>query len=79
LDCVFCSVQRCKEKDKEKVKDPYIVCLVPTRGDRPRMLKRCLEMLSQQTLQPVEVVLMNDPPLDPHVKDITWRYRNGFN
>jgi glycosyltransferase involved in cell wall biosynthesis len=78
LDCVLCSVQRCKEKDQEKVKDPYIVCIVPTRGDRPRMLKRCLEMLSRQTLQPVEVVLMNDPPLDPHVKDITWRYRNGF-
>jgi len=60
------------------VKDPYIVCIIPTRGDRPRMLKKCLEMLSKQTVKPVEVVLMNDPPLDPNVKDITWRYRNGF-
>jgi cellulose synthase/poly-beta-1,6-N-acetylglucosamine synthase-like glycosyltransferase len=58
--------------------DPYIVCLVPTRGDRPKMLKRCIEMLSRQTLQPKEVILMNDPPLDPYIKDITWRYRIGF-
>lgn len=58
--------------------NPYIVCLVPTRGDRPRMLKKCLEMMSSQTLLPREVILMNDPPLNPEVKDITWRYRKGL-
>lgn len=56
---------------------PYIVCLVPTRGDRPKMLKRCLEMMSLQTVLPREVILVNDPPIDPSVKDITWRYRRG--
>jgi cellulose synthase/poly-beta-1,6-N-acetylglucosamine synthase-like glycosyltransferase len=58
--------------------DPYIVCIIPTRGDRPRMLQRCIEMMSKQTLQPVEVFLMNDPPVDPEKKDITWRYRRAF-
>jgi len=66
------------EKDKEEVKEPYIVCLVPTRGDRPKMLKRCIEMMSSQTLQPVEVFIMDDPPVDPSKKDITWRYRTGI-
>lgn len=60
------------------MKDPYIVCLVPTRGDRKRMLGRCIEMMERQTLLPREVFLMNDPPLDAEKKDITWRYRTGL-
>lgn len=72
----------CWKSRKEKgscmsKQDPYVVCLVPTRGDRPRMLNRCIEMMSRQTLLPREVVVMNDPPIDPAAKDITWRYRVG--
>lgn len=58
--------------------DPYIVCLIPTRGDRPVMLNRCMEMLSKQTLQPRDIFVIKDPPIDPNVKDITWRYRIGI-
>jgi hypothetical protein len=58
--------------------EPYVVCFVPTRGDRPRMLKACIEMMKHQTLLPVEVMLINQPPLDPSKKDITWRYRTGL-
>lgn len=57
---------------------PYIVCLVPTRGDRPRMLEACINMMKGQTIFPIEVVLVNDPPLDPEKKDITWRYKKGL-
>jgi hypothetical protein len=42
------------------------------------MLKRCVDMMSRQTLQPEEVFIMNDPPEDPGKKDITWRYRKGL-
>ncbi len=58
--------------------DSYVVCLVPTRGDRPTMLSACLEMMRQQTLLPREVMIINQPPLDPSKKDITWRYRTGL-
>lgn len=76
-DILF-SIKGRSEKDEKEMNSPYIVCLVPTRGDRPKMLKRCIEMMSSQTLQPVEVFVMDDPPVDPNRKDITWRYRNGF-
>lgn len=35
-------------------------------------------MMSSQTLQPVEVFIMDDPPVDINRKDITWRYRTGI-
>ena len=57
---------------------PYIVCLIPTRGDRPVLLSRAIEMLAQQTLCPVNVIVIDDDPVDINKKDITWRYRNGL-
>lgn len=58
---------------------PYIVCLVPTRGDRPGMLKKCVRMMTSQTLPPTSIVVVDDPsPLPSGSKDITWRYRTGL-
>ncbi len=50
--------------------------LIPTRGDRPRLLEHCLAQLRSQTRPPDEIILVDDPPRSHH-KDITWRYRLG--
>jgi|SRR5690242_465940 len=54
-----------------------IAVLIPDRGDRPEFLKNCLRMINNQTLKPVEILIMNDPPTDDQV-DITKRYRLGY-
>jgi hypothetical protein len=51
--------------------------IIPDRGDRPDFLKHCLWLLSQQTMQPCEIALMNYPP-ESQQKDITQRYRRGY-
>lgn len=50
--------------------------LIPTRGDRPKMLNFCLDRLDKQTYKPTEVEVVDDTPLSKD-KDITWRYRIG--
>lgn len=51
--------------------------IIPDRSDRPEFLKNCLRMMSAQSLQPDHIEIVNDPPLSDS-KDITWRYRNGY-
>lgn len=51
--------------------------VVPTRGDRPGFLKRCKQMIAAQTLQPVQVVFVDYPPVSDD-NDITARYRYGY-
>lgn len=50
--------------------------LIPDRNDRPLFLEHCLYMLSQQTLQPHHIEIVNDEPLSSAI-DITYRYRIG--
>lgn len=50
--------------------------LIPTRGDRPELLKFALDQMRRQTRKPDIIQLVNDPPLNKD-KDITWRYRIG--
>ena len=51
--------------------------LVPTRGDRERFLANALNQLSEQTLQPDFVEVVDDKPLSDK-PDVTWRYRIGL-
>lgn len=51
--------------------------LIPDRGDRPQFLAHMYRMLSNQTLQPHQMELINDPPLSDKC-DITFRYRIGY-
>jgi glycosyltransferase involved in cell wall biosynthesis len=51
--------------------------LIPDRNDRPEFLENCLRMMNNQTLQPVEIEIVNDPPKNADI-DITWRYRTGY-
>jgi len=51
--------------------------IIPDRNDRPRFLAKCLEIISRQTLQPHFIEVVNDPART-HEKDITWRYRIGY-
>lgn len=51
--------------------------LIPTRNDRPLFMENCLRMLQAQTLQPAIIEIVDDPPRS-HDKDITWRYRTGY-
>jgi glycosyltransferase involved in cell wall biosynthesis len=56
-----------------------IACLIPDRNDRPEFLKNCLRMLKNQTVQPDIIEVVNDEsPFLPTEKDITWRYRTGY-
>lgn len=56
-----------------------IACLIPDRNDRPEFLKNCLRMLANQTVQPDIIEVVNDvSPMLPTEKDITWRYRTGY-
>lgn len=54
-----------------------IALLIPDRGDRPLFLDNALRMAEAQTLQPIHIELVDDPPLSAD-KDITWRYRTGY-
>lgn len=51
--------------------------LMPTRGDRPRLLQNAMRLLEQQTLRPTHIEIVNDPPLNPKIKDVSMRYRLG--
>ena len=58
--------------------DVKVVALVPTRGDRPKMLENMKSMMSRQTKPLHGMVIVDDKPVDPDVKDITYRYRIGL-
>lgn len=51
--------------------------IIPTRKDRPGMLENCLRMINQQTLSATTIMVVDDPPRS-NEKDITWRYRTGY-
>lgn len=51
--------------------------IIPDRGDRPEFTANCLRMLSNQTLQPHCIELVNFPPYSDEC-DITLRYRTGY-
>jgi glycosyltransferase involved in cell wall biosynthesis len=54
--------------------------VIPTRGDRPEFLQNCLRMLSQQTLQPLCCLVVDEKVIPPsETYDITPRYRHGYN
>lgn len=55
-----------------------IVALVPTRGDRHKMLANMHRLMSLQTLPLYGMVVFDDPPVNPNEKDITYRYSNGL-
>lgn len=50
--------------------------LIPTRGDRPRLLEHALLQIDRQTLKPDHIEVVADAP-QSNQKDITWRYRIG--
>ena len=52
--------------------------IIPDRGDRPELLKNCIRMMKNQTVQPIEICVVDDPPKDPKKIDITYRYRIGY-
>lgn len=54
-----------------------IAVIIPDRGDRPEFMKNCMRQLKAQTLLPVSIIMMSDPPKDDKV-DITLRYRLGY-
>ena len=51
--------------------------IIPTRGDRPKMLDHAFAMLSRQTIMADRVFLIDDPPRSPEI-DVGWRYRLGL-
>lgn len=53
-----------------------IGALIPTRGDRPKLLNHAIEQMQNQTTKPDVIEIMNDTPIN-FDKDITWRYRIG--
>jgi len=59
-------------------KDIKIVALVPTRGDRPKMLENMKRLMTNQTQQLHGLVIFDDEPIYPKKKDITYRYRMGL-
>lgn len=58
--------------------DLKIVSLTPTRGDRPVMLENMKRLMARQTRQLHGMVIVDDEPQNPNVKDITYRYRIGL-
>lgn len=52
--------------------------LIPTRGDRPNFLNFSLNQLNRQTKRVDLIEVVDDPPKDANVKDITFRYRIGM-
>lgn len=51
--------------------------IIPTRGDRIDFIKHAIDLISTQTITPCEVVVIDDPPTS-NEKDITKRYRLGY-
>ena len=57
---------------------PKIAAIIPDRGDRPEFLQNCFRMMANQTMPP-EIFLINQKsPMKENEKDITWRYRTGY-
>ncbi len=54
-----------------------LALLIPHRNDRPRFLSHLQYMLSRQTMQP-EIIHYVDYEPESHQKDITQRYRRGY-
>lgn len=54
-----------------------IAVIIPDRGDRPDFLAHCKWMLSQQTLQPDQVIIVDEKPKS-EACDITYRYRTAY-
>lgn len=53
-----------------------IATITPTRGDRPQFLKIAKKLLTLQTYQPDEVIIVDDPAASDGI-DINWRYHEG--
>lgn len=51
--------------------------IIPSRGDRPALLRNCLRMMKRQTLQPAQIGVLDYKPKNA-AKDITERYRIGY-
>lgn len=51
--------------------------IIPDRSDRPKFLENCIRMMSNQTIKPDIIELVDDKPLSDK-PDITWRYRIGY-
>lgn len=51
--------------------------IIPDRGDRPKFLANCLRMMKAQTLQPVDILVVDYAPESTDV-DITQRYKRGY-
>jgi len=58
-------------------KNMKIGVIIPTRGDRPEMLKTAIEQMKWQTLKPSYIHVLDFPPVEG-VCDITKRYRLGY-
>jgi len=58
--------------------DVKIVALVPTRGDRHKMLQNMKRLMDRQTKPLHGMVIVDDVPVNPAIKDITFRYRTGL-
>jgi len=54
-----------------------IAVIIPDRGDRPTFTANCLRMIAAQTLQPSQIIHVNDKPKG-QLPDITYRYRTGY-
>lgn len=54
-----------------------VAILIPDRGDRQKFLFNCIRMMEAQTIQPAEICIVSDSPINDDC-DITWRYRTGY-
>lgn len=66
------------ENSKQLAKNVRIAVLIPDRGDRTQFTTNCLALVNEQTLYPVKVFHVNEPPHSA-AADITYRYRIGYN
>jgi len=51
--------------------------IIPTRGDREKLLDHGLKLLNAQTVMPDDVIIVDHKPKGK-VKDLTARYRKGY-
>jgi len=65
-------------QSRELAKSVRIAVLIPDRGDRPHFTANCMALVGEQTLQPVKILHVNEPP-KTQAADITYRYRVGYN
>lgn len=60
-----------------KIEHLKIGVIIPSRGDRPALLRNCMRMLKRQTLQAHQICLVDYKPKSES-KDITERYRIAY-